>query len=353
MSSQDVTQKPPRRWVSILLALTLSGGVGHFHAGRPRRALAWLGVQLLLAPTWALSTVLSGGNVFVYWGIALGFALTWLGQIADLWLLDRSYFVRTGVARLIVFLAISMGTFRGLAALLRSHVLESFRTPSGSMAPTLLSGDHLIVDKLGSISPSKAPARGDVIVFEFSVDDVSDHVVDYVKRVIGLPGDTIEVIRGRPSINGWPVPSCTVGRMALPASDDTDAEGTLQVEFLGENAYLTWYDSAWGQESEGPYVVLPNQVFVLGDNRNNSFDSRAWNRGAGAGVPHDDVQGRALSITLAFTPEQGLDPKRMGLSLQGRPSLPGAPARISSELERCLSERPRQTHPPAPRSSQR
>ncbi len=245
-----------------------------------------------------------------------------------------------------------------VALLLRAFVVEAFKIPSGSMLPTLQLQDHIFVNKLiyGPTVPftkarlwqSLPPSRGDVIVFEFP-DPEPNPRPDYIKRVIALPGDTLEVVGGHPSINGWRVPSCSVGSYVFEEGAGVRRQGELFVEFLGENSYLTVYEDDHPEVEQGPYHVAPGEVWVLGDNRNNSSDSRAWNHNLGAGVPLENIKGRALFVWLSFGQDGWPTLDRWLSSVMGQPRLPkSAPARLVSGIASCLARRPANTNPPPP-----
>jgi signal peptidase I len=128
-----------------------------------------------------------------------------------------------------------------LALLIRTFVVQAFTIPSGSMIPTLLVGDYILVNKF--IYRFKDPVRGDVIVFKYPWDEKRD----FIKRVVGLGGEEI-VIKGRTVfLNGKPL----------------------------DDPHAFFVDSATTQEY-GPVVVPPGSYFVMGDNRDNSQDSRYW-----------------------------------------------------------------------------
>jgi signal peptidase I len=96
---------------------------------------------------------------------------------------------------------------------------------------------------------------------------------------------------------------------------------------------------------EGPYSVLPNQVFVMGDNRHNSHDSRAWFNGQGGGVPFENIRGKALFVWLSLG--NSMDWGRLGTPVMGRPRLPADMKHLDGAMEKCLRERPAVTSPPA------
>lgn len=249
-----------------------------------------------------------------------------------------------------------------VAMLLRTFVLEAFKIPSGSMIPTLQVGDHIFVNKLSygpavpylnkRIWTSMPPNRGDVMVFVYPENPEQD----FIKRVIGYPGDKIETRGGHPIINGWEVPHCHVGVYAYaegssdPMAFNARHEGDLFVEYLGKESYLTLFDriSIGSSEYQGPYYVEPGQVFVMGDNRNNSHDSRWWFGGRGGGVPYANIKGRALFVWLSLA-ENSIDFRRIGTMVMGHPRLPTSMQALEAPLDKCLRERPpiEKTTPPS------
>jgi len=259
----------------------------------------------------------------------------------------------------------------GVALLLRAVLFEAFQIPSGSMLPTLQIRDHIFVNKFTygpkipfsdrRVLSSLPPKRGDVIVFEFPDPNPNAARVDYIKRAIALPGDLLEVHGGHPVINGWPVPYCRVGEYTFGEETGYTQTTELFVEFLGENSYLTMLEGGREHVHEGPYRVAAGEFWVLGDNRDNSMDSRAWTPRVktekgdekGAGVPFDNVKGRAMFVWLSFN-EQKVDPlgvtwDRLFTQVMGKPRLPKeANPELKAGIDRCLGERPQVTDPPAP-----
>jgi len=249
-----------------------------------------------------------------------------------------------------------------VAMALRAFVVEAFKIPSGSMIPTLQVGDHIFVNKFtyGPAIPwthtrlwsRMPPKRGDVMVFAYPEHPDQD----FIKRVIAIPGDKLEARGGHPILNGWEVPSCPAGTYTYTeAQDGARHEGEIFVEFLEDEAYLTLYDRQSLQtDYQGPYYVKPNEVWVMGDNRNNSHDSRMWFGGTGGGVPFDNIKGRALFVWLSVS--ESVDWSRMFAPVMGRPPshgpFPGmqpALKALEGPVDKCLRERPplEKTRPPA------
>ena len=186
------------------------------------------------------------------------------------------------------------------------------------------------------------PERGDVIVFENPDRGPNDEREDYIKRVIALPGDILEADGGHPIINGWRVPSCRVGPYTFSEQRDGPVDqGELFVEYLGERAYLTFYESGHFDRHEGPFVVEQGEIWVFGDNRNNSRDSRAWYGGRGGGVPYDNIKGRAMFVWLPVD--------RFLVNVMGSPTLPSAaPPEVVLGIAACLAKRPSVTETTPP-----
>jgi signal peptidase I len=219
-----------------------------------------------------------------------------------------------------------------VALAVRAFAVEGFRIPSGSMAPTLVAGDRVLVSKLAygirvpftslRILARGEPRRGDVVVFE----SPRSPGVDVVKRVVGIPGDVVELREETLYVNGIPQPRTPAGEVAYEERGDADgapqvepcrryretlAKGTLAAARdadpaaleaswqAGASAGVASYDVLQCRRArlaarEGPYqVVAPGHVFVVGDNRDRSADSR----GAGGWqVPLDRVTGKAIVI---------------------------------------------------------
>ena len=173
-----------------------------------------------------------------------------------------------------------------LALFIRTFVVQAFKIPTGSMEKNLLIGDHLLVNKL-VYSPSlggfedmilakKPVQRGHIVVFKFPEEPTRD----FIKRVIGLPGETVEMRDKKVFINGKPLDEPYARFLEPPLSRD-DPEYALRVDR--------------GRDNWGPEVVPEGQLFVLGDNRDNSRDSRFWRY-----LPRDQIKGRALIVYWSY-----------------------------------------------------
>jgi signal peptidase I len=172
-----------------------------------------------------------------------------------------------------------------LALFIRTFIVQAFKIPTGSMEENLLIGDHLLVNKFvfGATSsrvergllPIADVKRGDVIVFKYPEDPERD----FIKRVIGLPGETVEVREKKVSIDGKPL-------------EEKYTHFLEPVSTPSEFREITSFDV---RERYGPVTVPANQYFVMGDNRDNSQDSRYWGF-----LPRDYIKGRALVIYWSY-----------------------------------------------------
>lgn len=208
---------------------------------------------------------------------------------------------------------------------IRWAFFEPYVIPSGSMIPTLLINDHILVNKLsyGIRVPFStkwlvnfgAPERGDVVVFR-SVDDEGVFVV---KRVVGLPGDEVRILEsGELVINGKKVErepmkrADTLTHFRHWRPDDLEdllETNEVYAETLGKNRFLSLWSSERTHAEQGPFVVPKDSVFMMGDNRDNSSDSRVW-----GSLPLNRILGRASYIWLSCEetlPDSGqlCDPK--------------------------------------------
>jgi signal peptidase I len=225
------------------------------------------------------------------------------------------------------------------ALLLRSSLFQSYRVLSSSMLPNFRPDDVL----LASRRPATPPKRGDVIVFHHQLGP--QYPDQLVKRVIGMPGDHIHMYGGHPFINGWRVPDCDVGQYVYVAGEGM-LEGRLRMEFLGGAAYLTVH-GPWDQKPRPDFDVPAGEVFVLGDNRNNSSDSRAWNDGKGGGLPFAEISGKVDRFLFPVRRNGEIDTSRLLHRLTPQLFMDGVDiSGLRENIASCLQKRPTDTEPP-------
>ena len=198
---------------------------------------------------------------------------------------------------------------------LRSFIVEPFRIPSNSMMPTLLTGDFILVNKFNygirlpvidtKVLDIGLPERGDVVVFRFP-EDLS---TPFIKRVVGVPGDQIAYYDKILYVNDEPMEQSPVGRFVGFGSGAVMSGASLRVEWLsGVEHQILIQPKA--HTVQGTAVVPEGHYFVLGDNRDNSRDSRYWGT-----VSEDLLIGKAFRIWMNWDFGHGIDWNRIGKSI--------------------------------------
>jgi len=197
-----------------------------------------------------------------------------------------------------LYVEISRALFPIIVAvlILRSFLVEPFRIPSGSMMPTLLVGDFILVNKYAyglrlpvintKILDIGHPQRGDVVVFRYP----NDPSVDYIKRVIGLPGDTIRYHNKKLYINGTQIQDEIKGIYQDPCTGPGNTEFIEDLDSVKHSILLDLNESP---RFETERVIKEGEYFVMGDNRDNSNDSRRWGT-----VPEANLVGKAFMVWM-------------------------------------------------------
>jgi signal peptidase I len=213
----------------------------------------------------------------------------------------------------------SIGVAVLIALFLRAFVVEAFKIPSGSMIPTLQVGDHIFVNKFiyGVRVPFtnikfgmeyRKPRRGEVIVFIYPKEPDKD----FIKRIVAIEGDTVEVRDNQIFINGVGVPrshvdgDCKYEDFVEDTARWEERRCEAWIEDVNGNHYTTVYDKNGGVHSTRPVTVPKDSVFVMGDNRDNSHDSRFWGF-----VPFDLIKGKAMIIWWSHGEPEGVRVNRL------------------------------------------
>jgi signal peptidase I len=286
-------------------------------------------VGLSLAMLWRL---------FRYEAVDFSLMLVVVGAVSGLiWGVDQAFFARrrkqlaaaAGTAQervrepLAVEYARSFFPVIVLVLVIRSFLFEPFRIPSDSMMPTLFDGDFIFVSKYSYglrlpvsntlLIPTGAPQRGDVIVFRLPPNPK----INYIKRLVGLPGDRIRVDENNQLyVNDKPMPQERGPVYSGPKQDMVNyADAPTAFEQLGDKRHLVMF--AHGGVKAGEWVVPAGHYFFMGDNRNNSKDSRFQDEIDAPGfVPEQNLVGKAVRIWLNLDTRDGPLWRRIGNAIQ-------------------------------------
>ena len=291
---------PRRPFVAALLSLALPG-LGQLYNGEVNKALwLFLGFVLIGAPGETIAALYVPAALMLpllVVCVLLTFGV-WLYAIADAWrsAKNRQIYTRREwqVSGLYALLFIT-----GNAAILslfvdtvRPHQVEPFRIPSASMEPSILKGDFLLADKRYNCPNCEGRVEaGDIGLFVYP----NDRTTIYIKRVIGLPGDHVTIKGHEVAVNG----------KSLTREETVDGERIVVTEQSGERSWrVQWDKNAAGADVD--VTVPPGQIFLLGDNRDNTTDSRKF-----GAVPLSDLVGRARQIWFSKG-ESGVRWERLG-----------------------------------------
>ena len=228
---------------------------------------------------------------------------------------------RARIISLLPALVIFLGT--------RQLLAEAYRIPSGSMEPTLLVGDWLFVNKLRlgphipftnhSLPGYASPKRGDVVIFRSPPQDPSIRIAPdevtptLVKRIVGIPGDTLLMRRGQLMVNGVPVPSPNGFVLPDSVADVPQPLFAWQHRIEIGGSRFGPPISAPSLHEWGPLVVAAGTYFMMGDNRDNSVDSRYYGP-----VPRENLRGAPMFIYYSYDPSRGIDYLRAVTAIRWR-----------------------------------
>lgn len=297
MSTESITIKPRSGLIAALMSVCLAG-LGQLYNGQVNKA-CWFFLMFVFfsIPAFAFSILylpaelmVSGLTVTLFF---CGFV--WVYSILEAFVTARKqkqYVPQAwqgGGLYLMVFLAVAIIALPAMTRFMRAHWVEPFRIPSASMEPTLVAGDFIFADKRYNCAGCEHKVqRGDVVVFIYP----NDRNINYIKRVIGMPGERIQLRGEIVTINGVPISKVTAKQETLNVVQEAGGEKSWTV--------------VWKKIKNAPrppiydITVPPGHVFVMGDNRNASNDSRFFDT-----IPLIDVKAKARQIWASYSQKLG------------------------------------------------
>jgi signal peptidase I len=289
MNTAETNGRQP--WLALVLSLC-APGLGHVYAGQIVKGLVLFFAFLLWMPLMVVAASLEPSTPVLVGAILAVLAVVGLDLYAsvDAYLVARrcreQYQLRDYNRPLVYVLLLLIAVLYPAPAYLylRGNVAEMFLVPSSSMAPTILNGDHIVAAK-GAYRLTHLPERGDVVVFR-----VPQKQQNWIKRVVGLPGDTVEIKDNEVLINGKKLEQERVPPASL-APIGNQIEGAVFQEALGGRRYQIMYA---GKSPDFAKATVPEgSIFVLGDHRDQSVDSRQFGF-----IPLGNLVGRVQYIYL-------------------------------------------------------
>lgn len=260
-----MNNKPRRPWIAAISTLA-SRGLGHLYVGEPARGIAWFVIEKILVVVFAVLVIVVEPSAMFYSLAILGSIAYTIFCVVDATRIAKTKSEHYELAKynrwfvyLGYFVVMSLLITSLLSTAIKSNIVEAFKIPTGTMMPTLLVGDHLLADN--HIYKTSNPKRGDIIIFPYPEDPKRN----FIKRLVAIEGDVIELKDGRLFLNGEEQAETYVNKI------DGDS-----VNFDG---------------NYGPVAVPSGMLFFLGDNRENSLDSRVFGF-----VPQNSIKGKAISL---------------------------------------------------------
>jgi signal peptidase I len=267
-----MSNKPRRPWIAAISTFA-SRGLGHVYAGEPTRGIIWFVIEKILVVVFSvLVIVVEPSAVFLLLAVLGSFAYTIFCAV-DAARIAREKIEHYELAKynrwfayLGYFAVMSLLISSLMSTLIKTNLVEAYKIPSGAMIPTLLIGDHLLADK--HVYKTSSPNRGDIIIFPYPEDPKRN----FIKRLIAIEGDVVELRDGRLYLNG-----SEQAETYLNKTDDVSVNS---------------------RGNYGPVTVPAGMLFFLGDNRERSMDSRVYGF-----VTRSSIKGKAISLYWSWDNE--------------------------------------------------
>jgi signal peptidase I len=299
-------QRRPSRLLAVaasVLAYPLVPGAGLYVLGRGRRVAGWVAAAVVACAAMVVAVRAVQPRLFIV-SVAV-IAVTIVAALADT-IVARPGASPPRMGRALLGALLLIAASKGSAFAVKIWMMEAFSIPSGAMMPTLLVGDHVMVSKgRGEVG------RGDVVVFLYPLD----HSTLYLKRVLAMAGDTIEGRAGAIYVNGAALPATPLPDPCTPTDNGPPGAApdacTLLRETAGSRSYTIMHNRDYAARDFQPVTVPAGHLFVMGDNRDNSSDSRIWGT-----VPLADVEGVASFVYFSSDGAAGVRWSRVGHIVQ-------------------------------------
>lgn len=272
-----MANKPRKPWVAGVLTF-VTRGLGHLYAGNPKRGLILFGIEQCLVIALGISTLVYTPDVYsllLFVAIGIAFAIFCILDAVKIAKTKREQYELSKYNRWYAyvgyFIVMSLCISSLISEGVKANLVKAYKLPSGAMEDTLLIGDHILVDKR---SPARQPQRSDIVIFEYPEDPTKD----FIKRVVAIGGDTVEVKNKNVLVNGTAVTEPYVVHKEaniIPATENP-------------------------RDNLAPKIVPAGSYFMMGDNRDRSYDSRFWGF-----VTKDKVKGTVKSIYWSWDREKG------------------------------------------------
>lgn len=272
-----MTNKPRKPWIAGVLTF-VTRGLGHLYAGNPKRGLILFGIEQCLVIALGISTIVYTPDIYsllFFVAIGIGFAIFCIWDAVTISKTKKDLYelakYNRWYAYLSYFIVMSLCVSTLISESVKANLVKAYKLPSGAMEDTLLIGDHILVDQRNS---AREPHRGDLVVFEYPEDPTKD----FIKRVVAIGGDTVEVRNKSLLVNSAAVTEPYVVHKEanlIPATENP-------------------------RDNLAPKIVPAGSYFMMGDNRDRSYDSRFWGF-----VSKDKVKGTVKSIYWSWDREKG------------------------------------------------